>query len=48
MDSKVELLISEVQKKPILYNMKDVSYRNRFLVDKAWGIVSTNTEMPSK
>lgn len=36
MDSPVEILISEVQKKPILYNMKDKNHRNRLF------------EMPSK
>jgi hypothetical protein len=48
MDLKVELLISEVQKKTILYNMKDTNYRNRLLVDKTWESVSTKVEMPSK
>lgn len=48
MDSKIEMLISEFQKKPILYNIKDTNYRNRILVDKAWEIVSSRVEMPSK
>jgi len=48
MDSQVEILISEVQKKPILYNMKDKNHRNRLLVDKAWEIVASKVEMPSK
>lgn len=33
MDSKVEIIISEVQKNPILCNMTDITYRIRLLVD---------------
>lgn len=47
MDSKVEISISGVQKKPILYYMKD-NYHNRLLIDKTWKIVSSKVEIPSK
>lgn len=48
MDSKVETIISKVQKNLILYNTRDINYRNCLLVDKAWGVVSTNVQMSSK
>lgn len=44
----MELLISEVQKKSVLWNKFDKKYRDRIIVDKEWNIVAKRTNMDSK
>lgn len=36
MHTFAQLLISEVQKRPVLWNRWDENYKNRVLVDKEW------------
>lgn len=44
----MELLISEVQKKSVLWNKFDKKYRDRIIADKEWNIVAKITNMDSK
>jgi len=44
----MELLISEVQKKSVLWNKYDKKYKDRFIADKEWNIVAKRTNMDSK
>lgn len=50
-DSKVnfimELLISEVQKRIVLWNKWDKKYRDRIIADKEWDEVAKMTKMKS-
>ncbi|KAJ8928776.1 hypothetical protein NQ314_018634 [Rhamnusium bicolor] len=47
-DSRSELLISEVQKRPILWNKWTSCYKNRLLVDKEWDAIATKLNENSK
>lgn len=48
MEQQTELLISEVQKKTVLWNKFDRKYRDRIIADKEWNIVAKRTNMDSK
>lgn len=44
----MELLISEVQKRPILWNKFHKKYRDRIHNEKEWNAVAIKTKMNSK
>lgn len=44
----IELLISEVQKKSVLWNKFDKKYRDRITSDKEWNAVAKILKMVSK
>ena len=44
----VELLISEVQKRPILWNKWAENYKNRLLADREWEKVAVALRKDSK
>lgn len=43
-----ELLISEVQKRRVLWNKFDKKYKDRIVSDKEWNIVAKKTNLDSK
>jgi hypothetical protein len=44
----MELLISEVQKRSVLWNKWHKKYRDRIVSDKEWNAVAEKTKMDSK
>lgn len=36
-----EILIAEVKKRPVLWDIRHKNYRNRFLVDREWSLIAT-------
>ena len=48
MHTFAQLLISEVQKRPVLWNRWDENYKNRVLVDKEWENVAVVLKKDSK
>lgn len=44
----MELLISEVQKRPVLWNKFHKKYRDRIHSEKEWNAVAIKTKMNSK
>lgn len=43
-----ELLISEIQTRPALWNDRHRSYKDRQIVAKLWGEVATIVEVPGR
>lgn len=48
MEHKIELIVSEIQKKCVLWTKFDTRYRDRIIADKEWNIVAKRTNMDSK
>jgi len=44
----MELLISEIQKRNVLWNKWNKKYRDRLISDREWDEVVKNTKMDSK